>query len=154
MGKECAKGVTTKRQSLRRRRADRKLIRKGSKVRSIYDPKHEFVIDKSLQPGRIYREKGTRRWWAKNEIEPITAPHKPSKRMTSKAAERAILKRSQAFHGIAEPLGAKTRTIYRFACTDCGIEFTRDRKLLPGQKPFCCGAHRTRYWKRSCKPAA
>jgi hypothetical protein len=51
-------------------------FRVGQKVQSIVDPTHVFVIDESQVPDRIYHEKGSDRWWTKNELQCLGASEK------------------------------------------------------------------------------
>jgi hypothetical protein len=48
-------------------------FRVGQTVCSIYDPRRPFQIDKSAMPDRIFREKGSDRWWTKSELLAINA---------------------------------------------------------------------------------
>ena len=50
----------------------KKTIRVGMKVFSVYTPEHVFVIDRSIQPDRIFREKGSWRWWTAKELRAVT----------------------------------------------------------------------------------
>lgn len=52
-------------------------FRAGQKVQSVFDPTHVFVIDKSKVPERIYHERGTDRWWTRNELQRLGAPENP-----------------------------------------------------------------------------
>lgn len=53
-------------------------FRVGQRVQSVYDVTHTFVIDKSRVPERIFREKGSDRWWTKNELQHLGAPENPA----------------------------------------------------------------------------
>lgn len=119
----------------------KKTIRIGMRVRSVYDPKHEFVIDKSVMPERVFREKGTTRWWAKRDLERAIGRPKP---ITATKEERLLKLRSRAFQSIPVPLSPKGKPLYRRTCPECGIEFTTEQQ----KQKFCSDAHRTANWKR------
>jgi len=48
------------------------------KVSSIYEPTRVFVTDESTVPDRIFHEKGSNRWWTKNELHIAGAPENPA----------------------------------------------------------------------------
>lgn len=55
-----------------------KTFRVGQKVQSIYDSGHQFVIDRSMVPPRIFHERGSNRWWLKSELQRLGAPENPA----------------------------------------------------------------------------
>ena len=67
------------------RNGNKNRFRVGQTVQSVYDPTHTFVIDRSLVPERIFHEKGSGRWWTKNELQTLGAPENP---LTSTPPER------------------------------------------------------------------
>ena len=126
------------------------VIRKGMKVRSIYEPDRVFTVDRSLLPGRVFHEKGAARWYSKHELLPATASQKAVKPLTQQKKLTAQNVRSLAFLGI-HALTPKQPYQPKYRCTECGTEFTRaakSRKLRPGERPFCSTAHRVKFWKR------
>ena len=56
----------------------KKKFRIGQRVQSAYDSSHIFVIDKSRIPDRIFHEKGSNRWWTKNELQASGEPENPA----------------------------------------------------------------------------
>lgn len=64
----------------------RQQFRVGQKVRSVHDPKHVFVIDASVIPDRVFHEKGSGRWWQRNEMRLLGAPEEIGKSLTPKAS--------------------------------------------------------------------
>src|SRR5208283_2504931 len=113
----------------------------GMRVRSIYDPKHEFVIDRSILPERVYREKGTKRWWAKRDLEGLIGRSKP---LSAKKEEALLKARSLAFQAIPTALSPKGKPLYRRTCPECGLEFTTEQQ----KQKFSSDACRTKNWKR------
>lgn len=126
----------------------RKIIRVGMKVRSIYTPEHVFVIDRAIQPDRIFHEKGSRRWWTAKELQSVT--EKPSKQ-SAKALKAAADSRSQAFEKHIPTITSRSKREYKRTCLNCGTEFTAAR----AEAKFCKtkGAScRAEYWKRRNLP--
>ena len=72
-------------------RKRKKKFRIGQHVQSVYDASHTFIIDKSRIPDRIFHEKGSNRWWTKNELQAIGEPENPdtSLRLNGKGKMRA-----------------------------------------------------------------
>jgi hypothetical protein len=56
----------------------RKEFRVGQTVQSVYDPTHTFVIDRSRVPERIFHEKGSNRWWTRNQLQHLGAAENPA----------------------------------------------------------------------------
>ena len=134
------------------------VIRKGMRVRSIYEPDRVFVVDRSLLPGRVFHEKGATRWYTKRELVPagkqFKAPKKAAKPVTRAKLRAVRNERSSAFLS-TPPLSPKRPYQPKLTCTECGVEFTRGskaRKLKPGERPFCTTAHRVKFWKRQQVP--
>jgi hypothetical protein len=122
----------------------KKIIRVGMKVRSIYQPEHEFRLDKAIKPDRIFREKGSRRWWTAKELQPVS--RKPVK-LSARTQKQAAKSRSEAF--IKPPFGvtSKSKPTYKRTCLNCGTEFESER----AEAKFCKSrgaACRSEYWKR------
>ena len=126
----------------------KKIIRVGMKVFSIYTPEHVFVIDRSIQPDRIFREKGSRRWWTAKELRAVT--NRPVK-ITAKLAKAAQDSRSETFAVHITGVTSKSKREYRRTCLNCGTEFTASRP----EAKFCKtrGAScRAEHWKRRNLP--
>lgn len=111
----------------------KRTFRKGQKVRSIYDPKHQFVIADSYKPGRLFYEKGTGRWWTASELRAAGAPEKAftSLKAVGKGkhekmhpnALRTLLASPLAKAAPKEPPPQKTCEL-----ATCGVLFTPKRK--------------------------
>jgi hypothetical protein len=128
-------------------RKSRKKFRTGQQVRSVYDSQRKFRIDKSIQPERLFHEKGSDRWYTRSELLALGEANEPATRVGAKALASIGRTRSLAFRGIsgkqlAEPGPAKQPE--KRNCLECEAEFTPRRK----RQKFCCDAHRTAYWKR------
>lgn len=117
---------------------------------SVYEPERVFTVDRSLLPGRVFHEKGAARWYTKRELRPAKAGKKAAKPLTQENKRTLHAVRSTAFLGVPESAPKQAgEPVYR--CTECGVEFTRSKrraKLRPGERPFCCTAHRVQFWKR------
>src|SRR5580693_5569916 len=109
-----------------------KRFRVGQTVQSVYDVEHAFVIDKSQVPERIYHEKGSDRWWTRNELQRLGAPEHPatSTRLNGKGQMRRT--HSNAF----PPVPGKPRIVAevsagleRRKCMlhECSAEFQPNR---------------------------
>jgi hypothetical protein len=57
-------------------------------------------FDKSLVPERIYNEKGTDRWWTRNELQHLGAPENPATSIRLNGKEQMRRTRSDAFTAI------------------------------------------------------
>jgi hypothetical protein len=126
----------------------KKILRKGMKVRSVYTPEHVFVIDRVKDLGKIYHEKGSRRWWAGKELQGVT---KPFVKLSAKRLAEAKNSRSEAFAFQINGITSKSKREYRRTCLNCGTEFTASRP----EAKFCKtrGAScRAEYWKRRNLP--
>ncbi len=126
----------------------KKVIRVGMKVRSIYDHKRIFRIDKSIKPERVFREKGSKRWYLKSELRGARDAGPFSLNLMAAELKRFGKKRSVAFRGAKFQLSPKRTSEFKLTCDECGLQFTRERKPRPGHGIFCSGAHRTANWKR------
>jgi len=123
-------------------------FRKGMQVRSIYEPGRVFSIDKSLLPGRVFHEKGATRWYTKRELRPVNGRVRP---VSPAEGRNALYVRSKALEGM---LVISRRR--KFTCAECRTRFERKpkaRQLKPGERPFCCDAHRIAYWRRKHRQA-
>lgn len=99
--------------------------RKGLTVLSAYDPTYKVVLDKSIQPERLFHEKNTGnpgRWWAKSELRRFVSDDLIPKPLTmitqSLAADRAQLAIGAASsQQLRAPLPPKQQ------CKGCAIKF-------------------------------
>lgn len=126
----------------------KKTIRIGMRVRSAYDPDHVFTIDRSVQPDRIFHEKGSRRWWTAKELRSVLDKQTATGSMAKKSA---LASRSLAFQRPPEGTVSKSVPEYSRTCLNCSTEFKSKRK----HAKFCKtrGAScRTEYWKRRNLP--
>ncbi|HWY05309.1 MAG TPA: hypothetical protein VNY24_00510 [Candidatus Acidoferrales bacterium] len=131
----------------------KKKFRVGQKVQSVFDPTHTFVIDKSRVPERIYHEKGSDRWWTRNELQRLGAPENPisSTRLNGKGQMHRT--RSNAFptlpgkpHIVSEVSTALG--LRKCLLRECDVRF---RPKRPWQK-FHAEGCRLVYWKRRVSP--
>lgn len=123
-------------------------FRVGQRVQSASDPTHTFVIDKSLIPERIYHEKGSDRWWTRNELQPFGAPENPatSFRLNGKGKMRANAHNaSQGNPGGLELVSVAVRGIERRKCPECGVRFQPVRPWQKFDREVCRRAN----WKRT-----
>lgn len=126
----------------------RKQIRTGMEVCSIYEPGRKFKIDKSIKGVRLFREKGSTRWYVKNQLLAFSEAQKGIRALTANILNRTAKERSLAIEGVKGGLSPQRQPEYRLTCDECGIEFTRKRKPRPGHAVFCSDAHRAMNWKR------
>jgi hypothetical protein len=123
--------------------ATKKVIRIGMRVRSIYDPTREFIVDRTKQPDKLFHEKGSKRWYSRFELQSVS---KHALKLTAKLKTKALAIRSDAFQGMPPGSLPHSPTLYRFTCLFCGTEGTSKRKgtKFCTEKGKCC---RTRYWR-------
>jgi len=123
-------------------------FRVGQHVQSIYDASHTFVIDRSAVPDRIYHEKGSNRWWTKNELQAVGAPENPatSIRLNGKGKMRANAR--NASPGVSSGLqivAGVAAGLEKRKCQECGLNF---QPVRPWQK-FHGEACRRVNWERA-----
>ena len=125
----------------------KKKFRVGQKVQSAFDPTHVFIIDKSRVPERIYHEKGSDRWWTRNELQRLGAPENPvmSIRLNGKGKMRRT--HSNAFP--ATPGGPQIVTLAPAGleerkCLGCDLRFQPKRRWQKFHSEACRLAH----WKK------
>ena len=121
-------------------------FRVGQRVQLASDPTHTFVIDKSVVPERIFHEKGSNRWWTKNELQAVGAPENPatSIRLNGKAkCAPGISSGLQIVAGVSA--GPEERE-----CLECGLRFQPARPWQQFHSTIC----RRAYWKRTRKSQA
>jgi hypothetical protein len=131
--------------------AHKKKFRVGQTVQSVYDPTHAFVIDKSRVPERIYHEKGSDRWWTKNELQRLGTPENPvtSFRLNGKGQMRgnarnaspAIPSGPQIVAGVSAGLEGQ-----KCLFAGCRIRFGPKRRWQKFHSEGCRRAH----WKQVC----
>lgn len=122
-------------------------FRVGQTVQSIYDATHRFVIDKSVAPERIFHEKGSNRWWTRNELQRLGARENPatSFRLNGKNRMRGTHPHaSTAVFGV--PFGGTDPRpgLKQTRCLECGISFRQRRRWQKFHSEACRRAH----WKR------
>lgn len=126
----------------------RKRFRVGQRVRSVYDRQRAFVIDKSIVPARLYHEKGSDRWWTKNELEAITATARRVKPLNSRQLRGVATTRFLALKSVAMEDRRPTRqpkAPTERKCQNCPVRFKPKR---PWQK-FHSEACRWANWKEA-----
>ena len=129
----------------------KKKFRVGQTVQSIYDAT-PFVIDKSVVPERIFHEKGSNRWWAKNELQRLGAPENPATSLRLNGKAKCAAMRHKCAAGITgglrvadEPLpGLEERK-----CLECGLLFQPRRHWQKFHSEACRRAN----WWRAIKQA-
>lgn len=121
-------------------------FRVGQRVQLASDPTHTFVIDRSLVPERIFREKGSHRWWTKSELQHLGAPENPatSIRLNGKA------KCAQGAYEKPLPADRPVYELERRECLECGVSFQPARDWQQFHSTLC----RRAYWKRTRKSQA
>ena len=113
---------------------NKKKFRVGQTVQSIYDPTHTFVIDKSAVPERIFHEKGSDRWWTRNELQRVGASENPatSYRLNGKAeCAQNARKCAHAISGGLQVVAGLSRGLEERKCSECGLRF---QPVRPWQK--------------------
>lgn len=125
----------------------RKKFRVGQRVQSAYDPTHVFVIDRSRLPQRIYHEKGSARWWTKNELQRFGTPENPatSIRLNGKNQMRGMHPNASPATRERPSLATEVSARLKTKCLlpECRVRFLPKR---PWQK-FHSEACRRAYWK-------
>jgi hypothetical protein len=127
-----------------------KKFRVGQRVQSVYDATHTFVIDKSAVPERIFHEKGSNRWWTRNELQHLGAPENPASsirlngtgRMRGTHPDAPSANPSESHIATLTPAGAETR---KCLFSGCRIRFQPKRRWQKFHSETCRRAH----WKRA-----
>jgi hypothetical protein len=132
----------------------RQRFRVGQRVQSVFDPTHVFVIDESRVPERIFHEKGSNRWWTKNELQRLGTPEDPATSVRLNGKEKMRGTRSNAFSAVSGGLrivAEVTTGPEQRECLlrECAVTFQPKR---PWQK-FHSEACRLAHWKRSGRGA-
>ena len=126
----------------------RKTFRKGMKACSIYEPERVFVIDRSLVPERIYREKGSNRWHLKSELQRLGAPENPLTSLRLNGKGNACGMRAKCVQddptATVPASGASPKTPETPRCLECGAPFQPTREWQRFDRPPC----RYAYWRR------
>lgn len=129
-------------------RGRRKKFRVGQRVQSIYDATHTFVIDKSMVPDRIYHEKGTDRWWTKNELQELGAAEKPETSFRLNGKAKCVQMRGKCVAVVSErptlAVGPRPRFPER-ECLGCGTVFQPKREWQRFHSTSC----RYAYWNKA-----
>ena len=122
----------------------KKKFRVRQRVQSIYDASHTFVIDRSALPARIFHEKGSNRWWTKNELQAIGAAENP---LTSHRLNGTGEMRENAFQCVpeAEKTAPEVSTgLEQRECPHCRVRFQPRRRWQKFHSEAC----RLRHWKQ------
>ncbi|SRR5882724_12153309 len=125
-----------------------KKFRVGQTVQSIFDSTHTFVIDKSRVPERIYHEKGSDRWWTRNELQRLGAPENPvtSFRLNGKAKMRGMHpKCAPCIPSGPQIVTEVSASLEARKCLGCDLKFQPSRKWQKFHSEAC----RRAYWKRT-----
>lgn len=136
-------------------RGSRKKFRVGQRVQLASDPTHTFVIDRSLVPERIYREKGSNRWYTKSELQRLGAPENLATSIRLNGKGNACGMRANACAGIAsgsQIAAGVSRGPEERECLECGAPFQPTRKWQRFDRPACRFAYRRRM--RSALPVS
>lgn len=128
-------------------------FRVGQTVQSVYDPAHTFVIDKSAIPERIFHEKGSNRWWTRNELQHLGAPENPamSIRLNGKGKMRAKCAQMRAGHlsGALQIVPGVSAGLEERNCLECGLEFQPARPWQKFHTEACRRANGERVRKQA-----
>lgn len=108
--------------SAKRHRKPKFKPRKGLTVVSAYDPRYSFTIDKSFQPERLFREKGTSRWWAKSELRRFIGDDLPPKPLSAERQTKAL---GEAQMAIMAAMGHQLNptALPKQLCKGCPVKF-------------------------------
>jgi hypothetical protein len=125
-----------------------KKFRVGQRVQSIYDASHTFVIDRSVIPERIFHERGSNRWWTKNELQTAGAPENPvtSIRLNGKGRMRGTHPNaSPAIPGGPQIVAGVSAGLEERTClfSGCRVRFHPKRRWQRFHSETCRRAH----WK-------
>ncbi len=106
-------------------------------------------FDKSLVPERIYHEKGTDRWWTRNELQHLGAPENLATSIRLNGKEQMRRMRSDAFAAIPgkpQIVAEVTAELEEKKCLlrDCNVRFQQKRPWQKFQSEACRLAH----WKQ------
>lgn len=116
---------------------NRKKFRVGQRVQLASDPMHTFLIDKSLVPERIYREKGSNHWWTKNELQRLGAPENPATSLRLNGKQDACGMRANACEDISDATVPAKAASEPPRCLECGAPFQPAREWQKFDKPAC-----------------
>ena len=97
-------------------------FRIGQRVQLASDPTHTFVIDKSLVPERIFHEKGSDRWWTRNELQHLGAPENPASFIRLNGKGNACGMRANACGTVLTAAVPESQAPER-PCLECGAPF-------------------------------
>ena len=126
------------------RAKSKKRFRIGQRVQTIYDASHAFVIDKSRIPDRIFHEKGSDRWWTKNDLRQVGAAENPLTSHRLNGTEEHARGCAQCAQGHPrEP--ESTPSLAKRLCLACNAIF---EPVKPWQR-FDSEDCRRAYWKQN-----
>jgi hypothetical protein len=138
----------TKGRKRQRRHGKLDTFRVGQIVCSIYDPGRTFQLDKSVVPERIFRERGSNRWWTRNELQRPGRPENPitSSRLNGKEQMRGMHPKCAAEYSDEADSKAVTNIpgLPQRSCVSCGVNFQPTRHWQKFHSEGCRRAH----WKR------
>ena len=121
----------------------KKKFRVGQRVQLASDAMHTFVIDKSAVPERIFHEKGSNRWWTRNELQRLGAPENPATSIRLNGKGNACGMRANACGAIPTPTAPESLAPER-PCLECGTPFKPTRKWQRFDRPACRFAYSRR----------
>lgn len=123
-------------------------FRTGQRVQLAADPGHVFVIDRSLVPERIYHEKGSNRWWTRNELQRLGSAENPATSLRLNGKGNACGMRAKCMQddpAAAVPAsGAPFLAPETTQCLECGAPFKPTREWQKFDRTTC----RYAYWRR------
>ena len=125
----------------------RTIFRVGQKVQSIYEPGHQFVIDRSMVPPRIYRERRSNRWWAAHELQPAGALENPLTSLRLNGKAECVQMRGKCVPAGSGQFTSANTDASRFPpreCLECGAVFQPVRDWQRFHSTPC----RYAYWQR------
>src|SRR5712664_2210135 len=127
-------------------------FRIGQTVQSVYDATHTFVIDKSAVPERIFREKGSNRWWTRNELQRVGAPEKPATSIRLNGKAECAQNARKCAHGISgglQVVAGLSAGLPERKCSECGLNFQPARPWQRFHTEACRRANGERVRKQA-----
>lgn len=118
----------------------RKSFRVGQKVRLTSDPSKVFTIVKSIVPPRIFRLRGMKGFYLKNELQAISAPENLNTSLRLSGLGESCAPSAHCAQGVSSAPKIEPRE-----CLECQTPFTPKKPW--GQ--FCREQCRRAWWARS-----
>jgi len=123
-----------------------KKFRVGQRVCSVHEPERVFIIGESRVPERIFREKGTKNWFCRNELQAIGDPENPATSLRLNGKKEMREDARKCAQGVsAEP--NSEAWLPKQSCLECGAIFQPTR---PWQR-FNSEPCRRAYWKHQSR---